>query len=93
MERLEKRTSDATVNVDEIAIDKTILNIKDIPELLIDIKNEPAAFKIIQHFADQFDLKPDKGQFVMNRTTIEPIEEKFYLSLNEIIKKAGLIGV
>lgn len=80
--------------IEEITIHRDMI-LKDIYELLRDVESEPESFKIINHFADQFNLQLDKqeGRFILNEPNVEKIESQFYEPLNEIIKRSGLIGI
>lgn len=80
--------------IEEITIHRDIIS-KEIYELLRDVESERESFKIINHFADQFNLELDKQQkrFIMNKLNVEKIDSQFYEPLNEIIKRSGLIGI
>ena len=90
----DQKTRQTEWGIEKITIGRDMVG-KDIYELLRDIENEPASFKIINHFADQFNLPIDKSQkrFIMNEPNMKKIDDEFYEPLNEIIKRSGLIGI
>ena len=76
-----------------LSIARPVLTAK-VYQLLKSISVEPASFKIIKHFADQFQLeRMTDGKFIMNESNMKIIDSEFYSTLNDIIKRSGLIGV
>ena len=91
---LNSRNSSSVWGIAKITIHRDQIP-KDIYELLRNVESEPESFKIINHFADQFNLPIDEREkrFILNEPNVEKIESQFYDPLNEIIKRLGLIGV